>query len=147
MAVPRGEFNHNVGMRPAVGNGITNGQKVWKNYIEDDIERVQSGLGLQQVGENKWVGDDMSNFRWMSLAPIPEAGKQYDSIWIKTKDVGKLKYKNWAIVRDTERESKCIIQVCEKDNVSSKEVEIGFYGTEQGIELAKEKIEKETVSS
>lgn len=140
MAFKAGEMRAGIGLRPAVGNGLTTGQEKWKIIIEEDIERVNSGEGLRGVGDNKWVGDDKPEFKWMSFAPIPGPGKQYDAMKLCGKGESKLKYRLGDITAKIKDLTGCEITVMWKEYRMQKEIELGLYGTETGINSAKEQI-------
>jgi len=105
-----------MGMRPAVLNGLTPEQKIFKQ----DLERVKFGNGLKMVGGNKWVGDAAPQFNFMSLAPIPEPDKKYDAMLISSTDHNKLKLKNFDYINNLQRWSNCTITVLEKEYPSQR---------------------------
>lgn len=129
MLLRRGQVDESVGLRPAVGNRMTDGEESWQKAAEADIERVRGSLGLLRIGENRWIGDKMPNFQFMSFSPQPVPGKEYDSLNIKACEVGYLRYNRWKFVNDIENWSRCRIYVCQKESQLRRISTLDFTGS------------------
>jgi hypothetical protein len=67
-----GDGNHSVGFRPAVGSGITAGQKCCKEDLKVMASRVEKDVLLDDVGEvKKCVGEKRLSFSFVSLPKQP----------------------------------------------------------------------------
>jgi hypothetical protein len=86
-----GEINSSVGLRPAVGEGVTQGQKTFKADMVDMTECVRNeiyypGIGSEGYGkwETNWTGENKPTFSFVSLAPKIGLDKRvYDVVEVK----------------------------------------------------------------
>lgn len=58
------------GFRNPATDGITKGQRRLKAQLEMDIDRVENNIGLDNVGPNRWIGDNKPTFKFVSFAPL-----------------------------------------------------------------------------
>lgn len=137
-----GQVDENICFRPATGTGMTTGQMKWRKRLEEVIESVRLGEGIPSVGKNRWTGNDMPDFKFMSLSRVPEAGKEYDSMNLSFMEYKELKARNWKIVRNTERWTNCALKVCEPEYSRQPNFEVGFYGKRKEIDEAKKQIKE-----
>ena len=133
-----GEAEQTYGFRPTVGDGLTKGQKTLKARVEAQIKRVQIGVGLAGVGANKWEGDAKPVMQFMSFRPQAEENLVYDALIIPIK----LQHR----VRDVGNWREFNVEVMRKTFATQQEVEVGFEGSREGVDMAKSKIKKRLVS-
>ncbi|KAH6672237.1 hypothetical protein B0J14DRAFT_655127 [Halenospora varia] len=66
------QIDSQVGLRAMSSNGLWPWDKLMKESVQKEYEQgVKTELRINNVGENKWVGDNMPRYYWVSLAPRP----------------------------------------------------------------------------
>ncbi|KAF4635732.1 hypothetical protein G7Y89_g2362 [Cudoniella acicularis] len=125
----QGKINESTGLCSATTNGLTKGL-----YIK---------------GENRWAGDNMPTFKFVSLAPLGgKNGKFYDTLGVNSAGANYLcKYMNGKLIRDIEFMTKCKIEVTEQTCPGEDPGEIGFVGSEQDIKKAKQAVIDKIITS
>ncbi|CAM6003595.1 unnamed protein product [Sphagnum balticum] len=146
-----GQIDNTVGMRNPSCDGLTTGQKNFKDRIERDIELVKSGRGLrclQCEDLNKWVGEDMPNFHFKSLCPgsMGDDRRIYDSIVIERMEVYKVMWAKGKWLDNVQERYHCGIIVKNGEFPQQQFREVGFQGLPEKVKLAKEAILDRIVS-
>jgi hypothetical protein len=142
-----GEINLSYGFRPATTDGLTKGQKSFKSWMMAEIQAIESGVTLYNVGENKWVDDKKPTFHWVSLSLQNGVdGVYYDGLGV---DDAAVKFLNRrAHVLDAiSKRTECHIRIPNKTFPKEFPREIGFSGTRKAIEEAKAEIIKKIAQS
>ncbi|TGO85152.1 hypothetical protein BPOR_0426g00090 [Botrytis porri] len=147
MKFPAGQMPSNLTFRPAIHNGLTQSQQKKRTDFEAEVDKARAGEGVRACGANRWI-DKRPTFSFVSLAPPLKDGKgknlQHDAIQVPTEHMGKLTYRNNEFLNDLAVKANLEIVPAPKAYVGEKNREIGLYnGTEKGIELAKEEIQKQ----
>jgi hypothetical protein len=141
-----GEIDDGVPFRPARGEGLTKGQVKYKKDRQTQILEVETEMGLRRLGEeNKWVGEKMPRFEFVSLAPrtVGVTDKLHDAVVLSPYQVNKLSRNNWIFLKELDKTTGTIIDVGERGGHLVQEV--GFFGTKAGIEKAKKAVEDRVV--
>ena len=151
--VEPGNVDSFVGFRPAVGDGITPGQKRFKESMLHMIEGVQNDIKLRGVGQeeedNNWTGDKKPTFSFVSLAPrqVGVDRRVYDAMVIKGDEFRKLsRGRDRAIIDRFSTDNKCFVTWCKYDYRMQLEREIGFFGLREDIENLKVVVKERLVS-
>ncbi|KAF5875842.1 uncharacterized protein Bfra_002238 [Botrytis fragariae] len=147
MKFPARQMPSNLTFRPAIHNGLTQSQQKKRTDFEAEVDKARAGEGVRACGANRW-NDHLPTFSFVSLAPplIDGKGKnlKHDAIQVPTEHMGKLTYRNNEFLTDLAVKANLEIVPAPKAYVGEKNREIGLYnGTEKGIELAKEEIQKQ----
>jgi hypothetical protein len=134
MFLKEGDVDEYVRLRPAATCGMTESQEDWYWKLDEDMEKVRRGVGLQRLAENKWTGDNIPDFQFMSFSPEPETGMEYDSMSLPRKDA---KFLKRSLAQLIEGWTGVEIKVCKELVLAQEEIEIGFYGKPLSIRKAK----------
>jgi len=143
-----GDIDESVGFRNAVGDGLMNGQKCFKELIAADIAIVEGGSPLPKCGSfDYWSGPNKPSFHFVSFSPHPAPGKVFDSLPILTATIPKLKFKSWERVKKIAQQTGCHIKVCVEHYIEQQRREVGFYGTPEQVPKAKEAVKNFLICS
>lgn len=127
-------------------DGITKGQKNFKDRIKYHIERVENDLVVGNVGPNLWVGENKPTFEFVSLAPPEMAktmeteGRVYEAFEISIQQHKYLGRRNFAAIIDIERRTGCDILLSKYD-FPGEGREVGFAGDKDAVTKARKAIE------
>jgi hypothetical protein len=105
-------------MRPTTTDGLTTGQIRFKQRLEAQIQRVDYGDGIRDVGLIiKWVGKSKPKFHFMSFAPITVGpdNRVYDGMTLSRKAAFKLEKKGRRFVKEVGRAIGCIMPMPEQE--------------------------------
>lgn len=141
---PRVQLNPQMTFRPATSNGLTNGQARFRTIVEAEIKNLKSGFGINGVGVNKWVGGDLPNFHFVSVAPktIASDSRVYDGTCVQRGIIRNWEKNGWRFLRGVEKSSGCVIRVPPQEYHSEDPREIGFFGTRASVDSAKAAIQQ-----
>ncbi|KAF7922345.1 uncharacterized protein EAE97_011087 [Botrytis byssoidea] len=147
MKFPAGQMPSTLTFRPAIHNGLTQSQQQKRTDFEAEVVKARAGEGVRACGANRW-NDKLPDFSFVSLAPSLKDGKgkilQHDAVQVPTEHMGKLTYRSNEFLNELAVKANLEIVPAPKAYVGEKNREIGLYnGTEKGIELAKEEIQKQ----
>ncbi|KAK6609598.1 hypothetical protein H4I96_03529 [Botrytis cinerea] len=147
MKFPAGEMPSDLTFRPAIHNGLTQSQQKKRTEFEGEVDLARAGEGVSSCGANRWNANP-PKFSFVSFAPPLKDGKgrnlKHDAIQVPTQHMGKLTYRNNEFLTDLAVKANLEIVPSQKAYVGERNCEIGLYnGTEKGIELAKEEIQKQ----
>jgi hypothetical protein len=141
--VQPGRVGPYVGFRPASSNGFNEDQQLYREKIEVDIDRVDSGDGVHWTFETPWVGDNKPNFHFVSFCPRGVPGTVCEALAVDCQACDSLSRGNWAFIRRQQRIFGVTIDVTKRYYQDADQQEIGISGLKQKVELAKQAIKHE----
>ncbi|TGO14269.1 hypothetical protein BTUL_0055g00180 [Botrytis tulipae] len=147
MKFPPGQMPSNLTFRPAIHNGLTRSQQRKRTGFQTEVDQARAGAGVPSCGTNRW-NDHPPTFSFVSLAPPLKDGRgkslKHDAIQVPGEQLGKWTYWNSEFLTDLAVKANLEIVPSAKAYAGEINREIGLYnGTEKGIELAKEEIQKQ----
>ncbi|KAF7913429.1 hypothetical protein BELL_0064g00020 [Botrytis elliptica] len=147
MKFPPGRVPSNLTFRPAIHNGLTRGQQRKRTESQAEVDIARAGEGVPGCGTNRW-NDHPPTFSFVSMAPPLKYGKgkdlKHDALHVPSEQLGKLTYHNNKFLVDLAVRANLEIVPSARAYAGELNREIGLYnGTEKGIELAKEEIQRQ----
>jgi hypothetical protein len=137
--VPQGQMHAGTSFRPATTNGLSSHEQEWRNFLESSIRDVKRGSNIMYPGYNRWVGDNIPEFHFVSFAPHALSdGTIFDAIAVDLVASKYLFQEEWVFLKNEANIHGVTITVTELNKAPDLDQrEIGIMGPKKGVKLAK----------